>query len=116
MIVPLHNGGCMEPYTRTIDEVWRIWQLNARSGLHPFAFTTYEDNERVLSRLTSLEREPWAEAYSAAARPFEALARQAEAKGDSKLAREHYLHAHRLYRMARFPTKSPAKCAAYRNS
>lgn len=107
----------MRRYTRNIAEVWQHWQPNARMGFHPLVYTSYDDNERILTRLTSLDREPWAEAYSAAARPFEALARAAEAEGDSKAAQEHYLHAYGLYRMARFPTtNSPGKRAAYRKS
>lgn len=107
----------MQRYTRTIAEIWQHWQPNAKAALHPMAFTSYEDQQRVFARLTSLDRDQWAEAYSAAARPFEEQARAAEAEGDARTAKENYFHAYGLYRMARYPTTNSAgKRAAYRKS
>src|ERR1700761_7830311 len=111
------GGDGMQRYTRSMAELWRHWQPNAKAGLHPMVFTTYEDHQRVFARLTSLDRDQWAAAYSAAAEPFEAAARAAEAKGDKRAAKENYFHAYGLYRMARFPTtNSEGKHAAYRKS
>ena len=31
----------MQRYTRSMAELWRHWQPNAKSGLHPMVFTTY---------------------------------------------------------------------------
>lgn len=102
---------------RTVAELWERWKPRARSGTYPFDYTTYEDNEAVMSRLTSFDRDAWAAAYSDAAGPFEDAARKAEASGDTDTARDNYLHAYGLYRMARFPTtNSPGKMAAYRKS
>lgn len=107
----------MERYTRSLTELWQHWQPNAKAALHPMVFTSYEDHQRVFAQLTSLDRDQWAAAYSAAARPFENLAREAEAKGDTNSAKEHFFHAYGLYRMARFPTtNSDGKRAAYRKS
>jgi esterase FrsA len=107
----------MQRYTRTIAEIWQHWQVNAKNALHPMLFTSYEDHQRVFAKLTMLDREQWAAAYSAAAQPFEAAAHAAEAQGDTRAAKEHYLHAYALYRMARYPTtNSPGKRAAYRKS
>lgn len=107
----------MQRYTRSIAELWQHWQPNAKAALHPMVFTAYEDHQRVFAKLTSLDHDAWAAAYSAAAAPFEALAREAEAKGDERAAKEHYFHAYGLYRMARFPTtNSEGKRAAYRKS
>jgi esterase FrsA len=107
----------MQRYTRTIAEVWQHWQVNAKNALHPMLFTTYEDNERVFQNLTSLDRDAWAVAYSAAAQPYAELAKAAEAKGDARAAKEHYFHAYALYRMARYPAaNSDGKRAAYRQS
>ena len=49
--------------------------------------------------------------------PYEARARDAEAKGDARVAKDNYFHAYGLYRMARFPTTNSAgKRAAYGKS
>ncbi len=107
----------MQRYTRSIAEVLEHWQPNARNALHPMAFTTHDDHRRVFAKLTSLDRDAWAEAYSAEAQPFEEQARAAEAQGDGRGAKDHYFHAYGLYRMARYPTtNSPGKRAAYRKS
>lgn len=107
----------MKRYTRTVAEVWQHWQPNAKNALHPMIFTRYEDHERVFAKLTSLDRDAWAENYSAVAKPFEAQARAAEEKGDAAAAKALYLRAYGLYRMARYPTtNSPGKRAAYRRS
>jgi len=104
----------IQRYNRPLEEVWEQWIPAARLAVYPFDFTTYEDNERVLTSLTSLDRDAWAEAYSAAAHPYEEQARAAEAAGDSTAARDLYLHAYGLYRMARFPApNSPGKKHAY---
>jgi esterase FrsA len=107
----------MQRYRRSLAELWQHWQPNAKAALHPMVFTTYEDHQRVFAELTSLDRDAWAAAYSAAAQPFEQRAREAEAKGDDRAAKDHYFHAYGLYRMARFPTtNSEGKRTAYRKS
>jgi len=107
----------MERYTRSLAELWQHWQPNAKAGLHPMVFTSYEDHQRVFAKLTSLDRDQWAAAYSAGAAPFEKMAREAEEKGDERAAKDHYFHAYGLYRMARFQTtNSVGKRAAYRKS
>lgn len=107
----------MQTHTRSVADVWEHWKMAARLGMYPFDYTTYEDNERVLTSLTSFDREAWARAYCDAAQPFEERAREAEQAGDRSAAKDNYLHAYGLYRMARFPApNSPAKKAAYRKS
>src|SRR5215469_1667666 len=107
----------MKRYTRSIAELWQFWQPQAQGALHPMVFTKYEDHQAVFAKLTSLDRDQWAAAYSGAAEPFEGLAREAEAKGDARAAKEHYFRAYGLYRMARFPTTNSAgKRTAYRKS
>lgn len=104
----------MQRYTRSIAEIWRHWEAHAKAALHPMAFTSYEDHQGVFAKLKSLDREEWAAAYSAAARPYEEQARAAEARGDLKAANPLYLHAYGLYRMARYPApNSPGKRTAY---
>ena len=107
----------MQRYTRSIAEIWHHWEAHARQALHPMAFTRFDDHQRVFAKLTSLDREQWAAAYSEAARPFEREARAAEARGDLAAAGPLYLHAYGLYRMARYPApNSPGELAAYRKS
>lgn len=107
----------MQRYNRSLAELWQHWQPNAKAALHPMVFTAYEDHQRVFAQLKSLDRDAWAAAYSAAAAPYETLAREAEERGDNRAAKDHYFHAYGLYRMARFPTTNSAgKRAAYRKS
>ena len=107
----------MKRYTRSLSEVWENWRGAAKLGVYPFDHTAYEDHEQVLKGLESLDREEWANAYSAAAEPFEQAARSAERDGDLSAARKHYLRASGLYRMARWPAcNSPGKEAAYEKS
>ena len=72
----------MKRYTRSVGEIWDNWKDAAKLGVYPFDHTAYEDHERVLTNLRSLDREEWAKAYSAAAEPFENAGRSAERKGD----------------------------------
>jgi alpha-beta hydrolase superfamily lysophospholipase len=107
----------MKHHTRTVTEIWNHWKEAARLGVYPFDYTRYEDHEAVLMRLTSVEHEPWARAYMAAAEPFERAAKTAEAAGDSDKARRDYLRASGLYRLARWPVcNSPSKKLAYSKS
>ncbi len=104
-------------YTRTFSEVRNLMLERARAGRNPCDFTPYDEVERILSTLSSVDRDAWAEAFSAAAQPYEEEARRAEEKGDTARARESYLRAYGCYRVARYPTlNSPAKRAAYRRS
>ncbi len=107
----------MKRYTRSVSEIWNNWKDAAKLGVYPFDHTSYEDHDRVLTSLRSLDREEWAEAYSAAAEPFEQAGRAAERGGDLSAAQKHYLRASGLYRMARWPAcNSPGKKAAYEKS
>ena len=52
----------IQRYYRPIGEVWEVLKPRAKMSVHPFEFTTYEENERVLTSLTSLDRDAWAKA------------------------------------------------------
>ena len=102
---------------RTVAQVWNNWKDAARIGVYPFEHTKYDDHENVLTGLTSFDRERWAKAYSAAARPFEEVAVAAEQAGNFDAAKQNYLRASGLYRLARWPAcNSPGKRAAYAKS
>ena len=102
---------------RTVAQVWNNWKDAARIGVYPFEHTKYEDHEKVLSGLSTFAREAWAQAYSVAAQPFEEAATAAERTGNFEVAKQNYLRASGLYRLARWPAcNSPGKKTAYAKS
>ena len=83
----------------------------------PIHLCPLEDVEKVMTSLTSYDREEWASAWSTIAEPYEEKAAQAEKSGDTQSAKENYLLAYQYYRLARFPTiNSEGKKQAYRKS
>jgi len=109
--------GKSERYVRPINELWEMWKPRARMRIYPFTYARYEDVERVMTGLTSYDRDRWASAWSSAALPYEEKAVQAEKAGDTQSAKENYLLAYQYYRLARFPTiNSEGKRQAYRKS
>jgi len=104
-------------YIRPIKELWLMWAPRVRAKGYPFNYASYEDMETVMKSLTSYDRDKWAAAFSAVAKPYEEKAAQAEKSGDVKNALENYLKAYQYYHIARFPTiNSEGKRAAYRKS
>jgi len=66
----------MEPpqikrYIRPIGEVRKIMLERSRVSRNSFEFTDHEKIERAFSALISLDRDAWAEAFSALAHPHE---------------------------------------------
>jgi esterase FrsA len=104
-------------YVRTYAEVRNSLMERARDGRNPMEYVSPDDAQSVLDRLDTLDRERWAEAFSAAAEPRFSAGREAEAAGDSAAARREYGAAFGLFRVARYPApNSPAKMRAYRRS
>ena len=104
-------------YVRPIGELWEMWKPRVKMKMYPFTYARYEDVERVLTKLTSYDRDKWASEFSAVAKPYEERAVQAEKIGNTHIAKENYLLAYQYYRLARFPTiNSEGKKQAYRNS
>ena len=104
-------------YVRPISELWEMWKPRVKFKVYPFTYAQYEDVERVMTSLTSYDRDKWATAWSVIAKPFEEKAGEAEKSGDAKTAKENYLRAYQYYRMARYPTiNSEGKKAAYKKS
>jgi len=94
-----------------------MWKPRVKLRIYPFNYTSYEDMERVMTSITSYDRDAWAAAFSAVAKPYENSAAQAEKAGDAKSAKENYLRAYQYYRLARYPTiNSEGKMTAYRKS
>ena len=106
-----------EKYVRPVNELWEMWKPRVKMRIYPFTYALYEDIERVMTSLTSYDRDTWAAAFSAVAKPYEVKASQAEKAGDAQRAKENYLRAYQYYRLARYPTiNSNGKKEAYRKS
>ena len=104
-------------YVRPVNELWEMWKPRVKMRIYPFTYARYEDVERVMTSLTSYDRDKWASAWSSVAKPYEEKAAQAEKAGDTQSAKENYLLAYQYYRLARFPTiNSEGKKQAYRKS
>lgn len=105
------------PYVRPVSELWEMWKPRAKFRVYPFTYAVYDDVERVMTSLSSYDRDKWAAAWSAIAKPYEEKAEKAEEANDRKSAKDSYLLAYQYYRMARYPTiNSEGKKTAYRKS
>ena len=103
--------------TRPMDEVRKELLGRAKAKRNPFIYTIYEEVEPVVTRLRSVDREEWAQAFSALSEPYEEKAARAEAAGDQGSAMKNYLIAYDYYHVARYPApNSPGKIKAYRKS
>jgi len=104
-------------YVRPVSELWEMWKPRVRMKVYPFTYASYEDVEKVMTTITSYDRDAWAAAFSTVARPYETKAIQAEKMGDLQGAKENYLRAYQYYMLARYPTiNSDGKKTAYRKS
>lgn len=104
-------------YARSYPEVRELLAERARKRRNPLDYAPLDEAVVVLGRLDTLERERWAEAFSAAAEPHFAAGLEAEAAGSAETARREYLAAFGLFRAARYPApNSPGKKRAYRRS
>lgn len=102
---------------RPIDEVKEELIGRAKENRNPFLYAVFDEVAPVIHRLSSVEREDWAKAFSALAAPHEERAAKAEATGDRDTARKEYLIAYDCYHVARYPApNSSGKLAAYRKS
>ncbi len=104
-------------YERPISELWEMWKPRAKMRIYPFTYARYEDVERVMTSLTSYDRDKWAAAWSSVAKTYEEKAIQDEKAGDNEGAKQNYLLAYQYYRLGRFPTiNSKGKREAYKKS
>jgi len=107
-----------EPFApRPMNEVKAELLERARENRNPFLYTVFAEVAPVIDRLRTVERASWADAFSRLAPAHAERAAQAEAAGDSAIARKEYLIAYDCCHVARYPApNSPAKMAAYRKS
>jgi esterase FrsA len=102
---------------RPMNEVKEELLGRAKENRNPFLYTVFDEVAPVIEQLNSVNREDWAEAFSALAAPHEERGAKADAAGDTKTARREYLIAYDCYHVARYPApNSPGKLAAYRKS
>jgi hypothetical protein len=97
MLVP--GGG------RDLAQLKQEVQRRADRNMPPLGGISPEDARAALSGISSLEREQWALAFSAAAEPHRERAQSLEAKDRAGAARE-YWQAWRLHHFARWPTEN----------
>src|SRR4051812_31254980 len=103
------------PEPRPMAEVREGILSRARYHRNPCLYAREDQVAAALTSLDSLDRDAWADAFSAFAPPYEERARDAEARGDAGTARENYLLAYDYYHIARYPAaNSPGKFRAYR--
>ena len=57
-------------YVRPLNELWEIWGPRVKMRMYPFTYAVYEDVERVITILTSYDRDEWAAAQSSIAKPY----------------------------------------------
>ncbi len=99
---------------RTLDELKAETQARADRHAYPLAGLKPADVREALSKISSLDRDEWAAAWSSVAAKYEASAKAAESAGRISEAQENYLQAWRLYSFGRWPTtNSPGKQKAY---
>jgi hypothetical protein len=104
-------------YSRPIADLWEMWKPRVKMRIYPFTYATFEDVESVMHTITSYDRDLWAAAFSAVAKPYEIIAQDAETARDSKVAKDNYLRAYQYYALARYPTiNSEGKRKAYRKA
>lgn len=107
----------MKRHIRSYAEAKPLLVDRARGQRNPFDHTRPDESERILNELATLDHDTWAQAFAAAAAPYENRAREAEARGDTAAARDNYMLAYGYHRVARYPCmNSPAKRDAYRKS
>jgi esterase FrsA len=103
--------------TRTIDELKAETQARADRNAYPLTGLKPQNVREALAKITSLDRDEWAAAWSAVALRHVEKAKAAEAAGAAKEASEEYLQAWRTYSFARWPTpNSPGKAQAYQRA
>src|SRR5690606_19240714 len=95
-------------YERPFDEVRAIMLERARHDRNPLDSIEYEPVRRILKGLTSVARDPWAAAFSAAAEPYEQRAREAAQRGDDRAAAANWRLAYGFHRAARYPAPNSA--------
>lgn len=103
--------------SRSFESVRAILMERSVNHRNPMEHVPPERAEEVFDELGTLDRDSWARAFSDAAEPYFAAGLSAERTGRYEEARERFLEAYGLFRVARYPApNSPQKAFAYRRS
>ncbi|MBM3359128.1 MAG: alpha/beta hydrolase [Betaproteobacteria bacterium] len=119
--VPITTGNPLVT-SRTLEELKQEIERRVRHGLPPLAGISIEDARAALDSISSLERDAWAQAWSARGDTRLERAVGLEAR-DPQQARHQYWCAWRLLNFARWPVENtpfkkytyPRALAAFRN-
>jgi len=111
----MSNSYPIKRYIRPFEDAKKNMLDRAKRGSFPD--TEYETVAKIFDRLTSLDRDAWASAFMATARPWHERGEEAEASGDFGAARTAFMRAYAYYRLGRYPTtNSPGKRMSYEKS
>lgn len=100
--------------TRSLENMRQWLDAHLDDKAHPFNAINIPAAREVVSSLTSIQPEPWAETWLTRADAFAVEADQLERAGALAEAREAWWQAYQFAFIARFPTPThPAKVAAY---
>ena len=114
----LRSGFPYFPWHESVSALWeQKWRMPCDHNIYPFTDGKVEDFDPIFAELVKLsgdnpnilnQPDAYASAFFPTAEKLEGLAAQAEATGDTAKAREFYLCAASVYRIARFPiNRSP---------
>jgi esterase FrsA len=113
-VLGIVTAGAQIAPPRTLEELKAEIHARAERGAYPLGGLKPDDVREALSRITSLDRDEWAAAWSAVGERYAVRAKTEEAAGDVKAAQSDYLNAWRTYSFGRWPVdNSPGKHKAY---
>lgn len=91
----------IEHYRRTIDEVRPMLLERSLAGRNPFDFTRHQEAAQVIEKLSSLDRDAWAEAFSPQMAGREAVALRTTYRARGKTLRHKGELRRRMWRRPR---------------
>ena len=118
------NGFISFPHHDSVSALWKQkWRTPCEQGIYPFTDAKVEDFDPIFQSLIETSRDctdilyrpdEYAKPFLPVADKLQRLAEKAEAEGDLATARDFYLRAAAVYRIARFPiNRSPASQEAW---
>ena len=120
----LRSGFPYFPQHDSVSALWsQKWHMPCERGIYPFYDGNLQDFEPIFAELTRVsgdrteflyQPDEYAKPFFPVAEKLVAMAEQAEEKGDASQARDLYLRAAAVYRIARFPiNRSPVSQQAW---
>ena len=120
----LRSGFPYFPYHKSVSALWaKRWRMPCQHGIYPFTDANVEDFDPIFAALVDLSNDDtailfrpddYAKPFLPVAEKLVAGASEAEAQGDAPKARDLYLRAAAVYRIARFPiNRSPVSQDAW---